>query len=288
MEKLIFNKNGQWNLVKNDDDDYDFTSAYKNYQKPKNVTTYNVQAYKHFANTPGWTRRPGIGGDFPIQSHSDQLNTHPEGTENYKIEQNIKNNNWGITHPVVALRPVAGDTHSLQNLNTYNNLLNLNGFMQHGAKILPGYNVGSHTFDDSGSFPTYHVFHGNPKTGAFTHVGAYEMNPDEPLDEPHGETHPEHKHKEKALKNALLSMHLLRQAEADHDKSYREVNPHLDKYSFSENPEQYDMYADSFKHFINNGQALHFDKNTHQKYIDKYASGDEAAGARDAESRILN
>jgi hypothetical protein len=288
MEKLIFNKNGQWDLVKNNDDHDEFTSAYKNYQKPKNVKTYDVEMHKDFANTPGWTRKPGIGGDLPIQSHSDQLNTHPEGTENHKIEQNVKNNNWDITHPAVELRPVAGDAHSLQNLNTYNNLLNLNGFMQHGAKILPGYDAGGHTFDDSGSFPTYHVFHGNPKTGAFTHVGAYEMNPDEPLDEPQGETHPEHKHKEKALKNALLSMHLLRQAEADHQKSYEEVNPHLYAYSFSENPEQYDMHADSFKHFLKNGQALHFDKSTHQAYIDKHARGDEAAHVGDAGGRVLN
>lgn len=266
MEKLTKNKLGQWSLIKNEDDDFDI--AYSKYVKPQSIQKYDVSNYKDFLNTKGWDKPHS--GHTDAQNLSNDLDIYPKGSVKNEIENHCyANNTWHeILMPVPAKQNDIETTSNLQHFGRLEESNNHTPITKSHLNQTPvGYYLSNFTRDNSKSSPSYHVFHGDPNTGKFTHVGQYTLNSSNLSDLPNGETHMDHQHKENAIKKAVLSLHTLTDASSKHDEAFYKANPHLEEYNFSENPELDHMYNDSFSNFIQNGSALHFDRDLHRAYL---------------------
>jgi hypothetical protein len=117
-------------------------------------------------------------------------------------------------------------------------------------KVGAGYRT---LLDQDEEEPTYHVFHSDPDTKRVVHVGTYKVDGNRAV----GTTHTLYAGKDGDIKNAVASMHGHSNAVKQHLNDYNEFNSDLgDHRSFDNNPDHYDLFHDSYHHWLQHGKPL--------------------------------
>jgi len=243
-EELLIKSNGQWELNKSDE----YDKAYSQYKAPTKSKTYDTKDY--VSKEGEMDHLSGMGNNNVFNDYSSKL---PKWKRSDRKLLDSKDWDSGLAHDKFK---------NLQTKNGYGSFYSqphVNG---------TGYDAGedTHSIDDVTGRSIYSVFHHDSENKKLTHVGDYDIDPDDHM--VGGETHKDHEHMHKPITDAVSLMHRHNEAIKDHEESYRDQNPHLSQYSFSD-PDNYEhgtMYEDSFKHFLKHGKAIHFDKKTHDKY----------------------
>jgi hypothetical protein len=254
-EKLKILKNGQWSLEKASDDwppkpdrRQKAWDSYKEITKQKQYPIYGLNdSTKHWSSA-------GNSGD--IADYGDYLSGHP-------TEKAGEHHNKFDAYPRVNISP--NDKQSIFNHEHLTAIKNANNHSSFDPLVAPlGYMADESTHEKVDGKDTYHVYHGAPN-GKFTHVGQYIINPKD--NEVSGDTHESHRDMHDTIINAIRGLHYNTKAIAEHNKSFKEANPHLSGLRYSENGEMDKMFDDSFKHFLKTGKATSFSPDLHREYL---------------------
>lgn len=267
-EKLTFNKNGQWNLVKSRED---LDSAMKKYKplsgKEKQHAVHNG---KWYTKNDGWKSTNGSATLADYSSKLPKFDADDRDPAHHglpHIDEEIWGDNVGDPKLNSEEQRALYDPQSKEAMKIYDDHNKRSYGHDHKFSWTHGYTASEDT-DDKGNSGV-RVFYSDPYNRQFRHVGFFNVDTSKDLDKDKagdavkGDIHPEFKHREQDIKEALYAQSMHDKAKNDHKESFDEHNPHLKNVHPGE---LQGIHNDSLMNFLSTGKAMHVDPKTLEAY----------------------